>query len=90
MKTLWEKEKLLLTSNFSLSHSVFHTSEELSPFNFFQIENCRLRNLSIWNSVKFVVLEKVIHVIVMGESMDLEMSRVTVGGLKECNPMKIK
>ena len=24
LKTLWEKEKLLVTSNFSFSHSVFH------------------------------------------------------------------
>ena len=24
MKTLWEKEKLLVTSNFSVSHSVFY------------------------------------------------------------------
>ena len=30
LKTLWEKEKLLLTSNFSFSHSVFYPFEELS------------------------------------------------------------
>ena len=30
MKTPWEKEKLLVTSNFSFSHSVFYLSEELS------------------------------------------------------------
>ena len=30
LKTLWEKEKLLVTSNFSFSHSVFYLSEELS------------------------------------------------------------
>ena len=30
LKTLWEKEKLLITSNFSFSHSVFYQSEELS------------------------------------------------------------
>ena len=28
--TLWEKEKLLVTSNFSFSHSVFYPSGELS------------------------------------------------------------
>ena len=28
-KTLWEKEKLLVTSNFSFSHSVFNPFEEL-------------------------------------------------------------
>ena len=29
LKTLWEKEKLLVTSNFSFSHSVFYTFREL-------------------------------------------------------------
>ena len=29
MKTLWEKEKLLVMSNFSFSHSVFYPFEEL-------------------------------------------------------------
>ena len=29
-KTLWEKEKLLVTSNFSFSHSVFYSSGKLS------------------------------------------------------------
>ena len=32
LKTLWEKEKLLVTSNFSFSHSVYYPSE-----NFFAI-----------------------------------------------------
>ena len=30
LETLWEKEKLLVTSNFSFSHSVFYLFEELS------------------------------------------------------------
>ena len=30
LKTLWEKEKLLITSNFSFSHSVFNPNGELS------------------------------------------------------------
>ena len=30
LKTLWEKEKLLISSNFSFSHSVFYLFEELS------------------------------------------------------------
>ena len=32
LKTLLEKEKLLVTSNFSFSHSVFHPFGELLPF----------------------------------------------------------
>ena len=30
LKTLWEKKKLLVTSNFSFSHSVFYPFRELS------------------------------------------------------------
>ena len=30
LKTMWEKEKLLVTSNFSFSHSVFHLFGEFS------------------------------------------------------------
>ena len=30
LKTLWEKEKLLVTSNFSFTHSVFYQFRELS------------------------------------------------------------
>ena len=30
LKTLWEKEKLLVTSDFSFSHSVFYQFAELS------------------------------------------------------------
>ena len=37
LKTLWEKEKLLVTSNFSFSHSVFHPFREL-PTIFIKIE----------------------------------------------------
>ena len=29
LKTLWEKEKLLVTSNFAISHSVFYPFEKL-------------------------------------------------------------
>ena len=33
LKTLWEKEKLLVTSNFSFSHSVFYRFRELSTIS---------------------------------------------------------
>ena len=42
LKTLWEKEKLLVMSNFSFSHSVFYLSGELSAiFVKFRIVVCR-------------------------------------------------
>ena len=43
LKTPWEKEKLLVTSNFSFSHSVFYLFGELSAtFNKFEIVVCKL------------------------------------------------
>ena len=42
LKTLWEKEKLLMTSNFSFSHIVFHPLGELSAiFIKFKIVVCK-------------------------------------------------
>ena len=53
LKTLWEKDKLLVTSNLSLSHNVFYPSGELSDiFIKFEIVVCkrsqfgRVQNLS--------------------------------------------
>ena len=43
MKTLWEKEKLLITSNFSFPHSVFYPFKQLSAIFFkFKIVFCNL------------------------------------------------
>ena len=43
LKTLWEKEKLLVTSNFSFSHSVFFPFRELPViFIKFEIVVCKL------------------------------------------------
>ena len=53
-----EKEKLLVTSNFSFSHSVFYPSCELSSI-FIQSKIVVDANSSSWKSVKFVVLKSV-------------------------------
>ena len=46
LKTLWEKEKLLVMTNFSFSHSVFYPFEELSAIVFkFKIVVCILFQL---------------------------------------------
>ena len=52
LKTLWEKEKLLLTSNFSFSHSVFYLFRELlAIFIKLGIVVCELFQFgSVWNS----------------------------------------
>ena len=43
LKTLWEKEKLLVTSNFSFSHSVFNAfGEPMAVFIKFVIVLCKL------------------------------------------------
>ena len=59
LKTPWEKEKFVITSNFSFSHSVFYLFGELSAiFTKFKIVVCKLfqigsvYNLSSWKGVK--------------------------------------
>ena len=53
LKTLLEKEKLLITSNSSFSHSVFYSFKKLSAiFIKFEIVICKLRQ---FGSLKFVV-----------------------------------
>ena len=43
LKTLWKNKKLLITSNFSFSHSVFYPFGELSPiFIRYEIVVCKL------------------------------------------------
>ena len=54
LKTLWEKAKLLITSNFSFSHIIFYPFG-LTFCHFCQIWNCGLQTLSVWKSLKFVV-----------------------------------
>ena len=58
LKTLGEKEKLLVSSSFSFSHSVFYLFGELSSRSFNQIWNCRLQFLSVWKSQKIRRLGK--------------------------------
>ena len=58
LKTLWEKEKLLVTRNFSFSNSVFYPFGELSAI-FYPILNYRLQTVSVWNGLKIVVWERV-------------------------------
>ena len=58
LKTLWEKEKLLVTSNFSFSHRVFYSFREFSTiFIKFEIVFCKLFK---FGRLKFVVWERVI------------------------------
>ena len=62
LKTLWEKEKLLVTSNFSFSHSVFFQSREFSAiFIKFEIvvsklfQFGRVRNLLFGKGLRMVL-----------------------------------
>ena len=60
LKTLWEKEKLLVTSDFSFSHSVFYPFRKLSTtFIKFKIVICRLfkfgKNFSFGKELNSVV-----------------------------------
>ena len=54
LKTLWEKEKLLVTSNFPFSHSVFYPFVELSAISFkFEIVVCKLFQFGSVQTVSF-------------------------------------
>ena len=62
LKTLWKKQKLLVTSNFSFSHSVGYPFEELFPnFLKFRIVVCKLFQVSenlnfvVWKMVKLIL-----------------------------------
>ena len=56
-KTLLEKEKLLVTSNFSFFHSVFYPLGELPAiFSKFKIVICRL---SVWKIPKLVIWKRI-------------------------------
>ena len=68
LKTLWEKEKLLVTSNFSFSHSVFYPFGELSAiFIKFEIVVCkhfefgRVLNLSFGKGLRRHYLKRCCH-----------------------------
>ena len=58
LKTLWEKEKLLLTEISPIAHGVFNLSGELSAIAIkFEILVCKL--FPIWKRLKFVIWERV-------------------------------
>ena len=48
LKTLWEKKKLLVTSNFSFSHSVFYRFGKLSGI-FMKLSSAKSSNLEEFN-----------------------------------------
>ena len=52
LKTQWEKDKLLVTSNLSFSHSVSYLFRDLSV-SFIKFKNCRLQPLSVWENLKY-------------------------------------
>ena len=58
LKTLWEKEKLLVMSNFSFSRSVFYLFREL-PAIVIKSEIVVCKVFQFGKSLKFVVWERV-------------------------------
>ena len=68
LKTLWEKKKLLVTSNFSFSHGVFYLFAEVSViFIKFKVFVCslfqfgRVLNLSFWKGLNSLPNNKILH-----------------------------
>ena len=58
LKTPWEKEKLLVTSNFFFSHNVFLLILR-TLCHLHQFQNCRMHTLPVWKGLKFAVWERV-------------------------------
>ena len=58
LKTLWEKGEIARNEQFLLFLQCFLPYLS-TVYHFYQLTNCRLQNLSIWMSLKFVVWEKV-------------------------------
>ena len=56
LKTLWEKEELHVTSNFSISQCFLFFLRIFC--NFHQIQSCRLQCLSVCKSLQFLSFEK--------------------------------
>ena len=57
LKTLWEKDKLPVTSNLSFSHSVFYPGELFAILIKFEIVVCKLFHFG--RVLEFVVWERV-------------------------------
>ena len=72
LKTLWEKEKLLATTNFPFSHNVFYPFGELSTiFVKFEIIVCKF--FQFGKSLKFVLWERIkglFHIILECDILD--------------------
>ena len=57
LKTLWEKEKLHITSNFSFSDSVFYSFGEPSAI-FIKVKIVVCKLFQFWKILKFVIWER--------------------------------
>ena len=71
-KTLLEKEKLLVTSNFSFSHNVFYPIWQLF-FILKALLKCRLQFVSVWTSLEFcrLVMGSTVVYIISVSSLEL-------------------
>ena len=77
LKTLWEKDKLLVTSNLSFSPRCFLPVWR-TFCHFHQIWNCSLRTLSLWKSSELVVWERVKQVAILSGKICIFCLRDTV------------
>ena len=90
LKTLWEKEKLLVTSNFSFSPQCFLPVWK-TFCQFYQIWNCRLQSVTVSKRLKFIVWERLKHtelhaslILLCIQHIDFERSVVCFTGTPSC------
>ena len=70
LKTLWEKQKLLLKSNFSFSHRVFYPFGEHSAI-FIQVEIVVCKLSQFGRSLKSVVWERINNNKILGMNISV-------------------
>ena len=71
LKTMWKKEKSLVTSNFSFSHSVFYLFRELSAIIIkFEIVFCKLFQFGRVQSLPFGKRLKVLYLKLISEPIE--------------------
>ena len=74
LKTLWEKEKLLIMRNFTFFQQCFLPIWR-TFYHFHQIWNCHLRSLWVWKSLNFVVWERV-NLLLVFIVVDVQIERI--------------
>ena len=82
-KTIWEKEKLLVTSHYSISHSVFNPLENFDIFIEFKIVICKLFHFETVENLFFGIGLNLILIKHSSHNYVLQRYVANISGLKK-------